>query len=168
MRLQLDRLPSPIGTMLAVFDDEAQLRALDFEDYEPRLHRLLHRHYGAFDLVPGRAPSAITGRLMAYFDGDLGAVDAIPVATGGTAFQRRIWAQLRTIPARQTMSYGMLAATIGAAGASRAVGLANGANPVAIVVPCHRVIGANGSLTGYGGGLHRKHWLLAHEGAILT
>lgn len=168
MRLQLDRLPSPIGTMLVVFDDEAQLRALDFEDYEPRLHRLLHRHYGAFDLVSGRAPQAITGALGAYFDGELNAVDSIPVATGGTAFQRRIWAELRTIPARQTMSYGVLATTIGAAGASRAVGLANGANPVAIVVPCHRVIGANGSLTGYGGGLHRKHWLLAHEGAILT
>lgn len=168
MRLQLDRLPSPIGTMLAVFDDEAHLRALDFDDYEPRLHRLLHRHYGAFDLVPGRAPPAITTRLAAYFDGELSAVDAIPVATGGTAFQRRSWAALRAIPPRRTMSYGELAASIGAMGASRAVGLANGANPIAIVVPCHRVIGANGSLTGYGGGLHRKHWLLAHEGAILA
>lgn len=168
MRLQLDRLPSPIGTMLAVFDDDAQLRALDFDDYEPRLHRLLHRHYGALDLVPGRAPPAITAPLTAYFDGELSAVDAIPVATGGTAFQRRTWAALRAIPPRRTMSYGELAATIGAAGASRAVGLANGANPIAIVVPCHRVIGANGSLTGYGGGLHRKHWLLAHEGAILA
>ena len=168
MRLQLDRVPSPIGTMLVVFDDEAQLRALDFDDYEPRMNRLLHRHYGAFDLAPGHAPSAIAMPLAAYFDGELGAVETIPVATGGTAFQRRIWAALRRIPARETISYGELAATIGAAGASRAVGLANGANPVAIVVPCHRVIGANGSLTGYGGGLHRKHWLLAHEGAILT
>lgn len=168
MRLQLDRLPSPIGTMLAVFDEEAQLRALDFEDYEPRLHRLLHRHYGGVDLVARRAPATITGPLAAYFDGDLNAVDAIPVATGGTAFQRRIWAALRTICPRQTMSYGELAATVGAAGASRAVGHANGANPVAIVVPCHRVIGASGGLTGYGGGLHRKHWLLAHEGAILA
>lgn len=168
MRLQLDRVPSPIGTMLVVFDDETQLRALDFDDYEPRMNRLLHRHYGAFDLTPGHAPPAITKPLAAYFDGELGAVEAIPVATGGTAFQRRIWAALRRIPARVTISYGELAATIGAPGASRAVGLANGANPVAIVVPCHRVIGANGSLTGYGGGLHRKHWLLAHEGAILT
>ena len=168
MRLQLDRLPSPIGTMLAVFDEEAELRALDFDDYEPRLHRLLHRHYGSVDLVAARAPATIAGPLAAYFDGDLNAVDSVPVATGGTAFQRRVWAALRTIPPRRTMSYGELATTIGAAGASRAVGLANGANPVAIVVPCHRVIGASGSLTGYGGGLHRKHWLLAHEGALLA
>ena len=168
MRLQLDRLPSPIGTMLAVFDEDGRLRALDFDDHEPRLQRLLQRHYGTFELAAGRAPTSIAEPLTAYFDGELEAVDAVPVATGGTAFQRRVWDALRTLPPRRTTSYGELAAAIGAVGASRAVGLANGANPIAIVVPCHRVIGVNGSLTGYGGGLHRKHWLLAHEGAILT
>jgi methylated-DNA-[protein]-cysteine S-methyltransferase len=168
MRLQLDRLPSPIGMMLVVFDGEARLRALHLDDDEPRLRRMLTRYYGTCDLAAGRAPAAIAAPLDAYFNGELNALDAIPVMTAGTPFQRRVWAALRTIPPRATTSYGELAASIGAPGASRAVGLANGANPVAVVVPCHRVIGANGSLTGYGGGLHRKHWLLAHEGAILA
>jgi O-6-methylguanine DNA methyltransferase len=168
MRLQLDRLPSPIGTMLAVFDGDDRLRALDFDNHEPRLQRLLQRHYGTFDLAAGPAPTSIAEPLVAYFDGELEAIDAVPVATGGTPFQQQVWAALRTLPPRRTTSYGALAAALGAAGASRAVGLANGANPIAIVVPCHRVVGANGSLTGYGGGLHRKQWLLAHEGAILT
>lgn len=168
MRLQLDRLPSPIGTMLAVFDEDDRLRALDFDDHQSRLKRLLQRHYGTFELAAGRAPTSVAEPLAAYFDGELEAVDAIPVATGGTAFQRRVWDALRALPPRRTTSYGALAAALGAAGAGRAVGLANGANPVAIVVPCHRVIGANGSLTGYGGGLHRKQWLLAHEGVLLA
>ena len=168
MQLQLDRLPSPIGTMLAVFDSDDRLRALDFDDHEPRFQRLLLRRYGTFDLAAGAAPASITEPLVAYFDGELEAIDAIPVATGGTAFQQRVWAALRALPPRRTTSYGALAAALGAAGAGRAIGLANGANPIAIVVPCHRVIGANGSLTGYGGGLHRKQWLLAHEGALLT
>src|SRR5690606_5527006 len=97
------------------------------------------------------------------FEGDISALDALPVVTGGTEFQRRVWAALRQIPAATTISYGQLAARIGAPAASRAVGLANGANPVPIVVPCHRVIGANGKLTGFGGGLPRKQWLLSHE-----
>ena len=87
------------------------------------------------------------------------------MATNGTPFQRRVWAALRAIPAGETTSYGALARLLDAPGASRAVGLANGANPIGIVVPCHRVIGADGSLTGFGGGLARKQWLLQHEGA---
>jgi methylated-DNA-[protein]-cysteine S-methyltransferase len=101
----------------------------------------------------------------AYFAGDLSAIERLAVVTGGTDFQREVWAALRRIPAGRTLSYGALATQLGRPKAVRAVGLANGANPIGIVVPCHRVIGADGSLTGYGGGLERKRWLLAHEGA---
>ncbi|OYU34280.1 MAG: methylated-DNA--protein-cysteine methyltransferase [Novosphingobium sp. PASSN1] len=165
MHLTLSRYPAPMAELLLVTDGEGHLRALDFSDYEERMHRLLARHYGQFTLVPGDAPVAITAALTAYFAGDLSALDNIPVATGGTAFQRSVWAALRRIPAGATQGYGALAAAIGKPGAARAVGLANGSNPVGIVVPCHRVIGASGALTGYAGGVERKRWLLAHEGA---
>ena len=165
MRLFLDRVLSPIGPLLVVCDDEGNLRALDFHDYESRLRRLVRLHYGAGGdtLEAGRAPSPITDPLDAFFGGELDAIDAIPVRTGGTEFQRRVWEALRHIPAGTTTSYGALARTVGSPTASRAVGLANGSNPVVIVVPCHRVIGADGSLTGYGGGVARKAWLLEHE-----
>jgi O-6-methylguanine DNA methyltransferase len=166
MDLIFDRFPSPIGAILLVSDGRA-LRALDFHDHEERLHRLMERQYGRVTLQPGPVPAAITRALEAYFGGDLAATRSIPVETGGTPFQRRVWAALRTIPDGTTTTYGALAAALGQPGASRAVGLANGANPVGIVVPCHRVIGANGSLTGFGGGLARKQWLLEHEGAQL-
>jgi O-6-methylguanine DNA methyltransferase len=165
MHLTFDRFPSPIGTILLV-SDGTSLRALDFHDHEDRLHRLLQRHYGGdIALDQGAIPPAIVRSLEAYFSGDIEATAAIPVETSGTAFQRRVWAALRQIPPGTTTSYGALASVLGQPGASRAVGLANGANPVGIVVPCHRVIGANGSLTGFGGGLSRKQWLLEHEGA---
>ncbi|QRE75057.1 methylated-DNA--[protein]-cysteine S-methyltransferase [Methylobacterium aquaticum] len=161
-------LPSPIGTMLLVFDEEARLRALDWSDHEERMRRLLRLHYGtAFALRDAAVPSAIHDPLAAYFAGDLGAIDGLAVCTNGTAFQREVWAALRTIPAGTTLSYGALAQRLGRTKAVRAVGLANGANPVGLVVPCHRVIGANATLTGYGGGLHRKQWLLTHEGVSL-
>ena len=143
-----DRIPSPVGAILVVWDDDGALRALDFEDFEARMHRLLRRHYGDCTLLPAEAPAAITHALAAFFAGDLDALAALPVRTNGTAFQRRVWTALRGIPAGRTSTYGDLAAAIGAPAASRAVGLANGANPIAIVVPCHRVIGANGALTG--------------------
>jgi methylated-DNA-[protein]-cysteine S-methyltransferase len=162
MILSLDRIASPIGDILLGFDGET-LRALDFWDYEPRMRRLLRLHYGPVSLTERRAPAAIRAPLAAFFAGDWAALDTISVETGGTAFQRSVWAALRRIPPGGTRSYGALAAEIGRPGASRAVGFANGANPVAIVVPCHRVIGANAALTGYGGGLPRKAWLLAHE-----
>lgn len=101
--------------------------------------------------------------LAAYFEGDLTALDGIERAAGGTPFQRAVWSALREIPAGETLSYGALAARVQSPRAVRAVGLANGANPIGIVVPCHRVIGADGAFTGYGGGLERKRWLLAHE-----
>ncbi len=156
MQLFVDRVSSPVGTIVLVWDAEGALRALDFSDHEPRMRRLLRRHYGNDELEEGRAPVAITGPLAAFFAGDLAALDAVAVRTNGTEFQRRVWSRLRRIPAGTTMTYGQLAAAIGAPSASRAVGLANGANPVGIVVPCHRVIGADGTLTGYGGGLPRK------------
>ena len=167
MQLQLDRFATPLGDLLLVFDD-AGLRALDFVDFEARMLRLLRLHYGAVTLVDAPAPAGITDPLTAYFAGDAAALDSITVATGGTAFQRNVWAALRTIPAGETWSYGALANHIGNPGASRAVGMANGANPIGIVVPCHRVIGANGTLTGYAGGVERKRWLLRHEGALST
>jgi methylated-DNA-[protein]-cysteine S-methyltransferase len=95
--------------------------------------------------------------------GHTAVLDSLEVETAGTPFQRTVWHALREIPAGATMSYGALAKRIGRPSAVRAVGLANGANPIGIVVPCHRVVGADGSLTGYGGGLERKRWLLAHE-----
>jgi methylated-DNA-[protein]-cysteine S-methyltransferase len=165
-RLLLDRLATPIGEALLVTDGEGRLRALDWADREPRLRRLLRLHYGAPSVTAGRAPEAIRRALADYFAGDLGRLEAIDCATGGTKFQRAVWAGLRTIKAGRTLSYGVLAAQIGAPMAVRAVGLANGANPIGIVVPCHRVIGADGTLTGYGGGLARKSWLLSHEGAV--
>jgi O-6-methylguanine DNA methyltransferase len=163
MRLRLERLESPVSPLLLVTDTEGILRALDFADYEPRMLRLLRDHYRDYMLEEGDAPISLTRALEAYFQGDLDALVGVETATGGTPFQREVWKALRLIPAGVTFSYGQLASTIGRPGASRAVGAANGANPIAIVVPCHRIIGANGTLTGYGGGIPRKQWLLDHE-----
>jgi O-6-methylguanine DNA methyltransferase len=152
-----------MATLLVVTDDAGNLRALDFADYEPRMRRLLHEHYGQYDLEEGEAAESVIQALDAYFDGDLDTLDDIRVATGGTPFQHAVWKALRKIKPGATKSYGQIAARIGRPNASRAVGAANGSNPIAIVVPCHRVIGSNGTLTGYGGGLPRKQWLLDHE-----
>ena len=165
-RLFLDRHHTPIGVALLVTDERGVLRAFDFEDYEPRMRRLMRLHYGATPLEPGSAPAALKASIDRYFKGDLAALGEISWATAGTDFQRSVWKALTTIGAGETLSYRGLAERIGRPKAVRAVGLANGANPVAVVVPCHRVIGADGSLTGYGGGLPRKQWLLEHEGAV--
>jgi methylated-DNA-[protein]-cysteine S-methyltransferase len=165
MQLFLDQLESPVGTLALMSDGEA-LRVLHFIDREEQMQRLLERHYDGQKPVTGSREGLQTKRQVeAYFAGDLTSVDSIPVCTEGTAFQKRVWAELRNIAAGTTISYGELAKRIGKPNASRAVGLANGSNPIAIVVPCHRVIGANGSLTGYGGGMERKRWLLQHESA---
>jgi methylated-DNA-[protein]-cysteine S-methyltransferase len=168
--IHVERMPSPIGTVLILTDDQDRLRAVDFDEHEDRLHRLLVRYCrpDRFKLIEGRPTSPARRALEAYFAGDLSRIGALPTETGGTAFQRDVWAALRKIRPGWTMSYGELAARIGRANAVRAVGLANGSNPIAIVVPCHRVIGADGSLTGYGGGLPRKRWLLEHEGVDLS
>jgi methylated-DNA-[protein]-cysteine S-methyltransferase len=165
LRLLTDTLATPIGELVLICDEEGRLRATDWTHYDERMHRLLARHYGEENvtLTPAHNPSGLTSAIAAYFDGDIHAVDSLAVATAGTAFQKSVWEALRVIPAGQTISYGELARRLGKPAAVRAVGLANGANPIGVVVPCHRVIGANGSLTGYGGGIERKRWLLNHE-----
>jgi methylated-DNA-[protein]-cysteine S-methyltransferase len=155
-------VPSPLGTLLLVTEGDT-VRALDFHDYQHRLHRLLRLHYGAYQLSAAAPYHATRPALDAYFEGDLTAIDSIAVATNGTVFQQKVWTALRPIPPGTTCSYSALAARIGAASAHRAVGAANGANPIAIIIPCHRLAGANAKLTGYGGGLERKQWLLNHE-----
>lgn len=163
--LTLDRVATPTGELLLVTDAGGAVRALDFAGYEERMTRLLRRHWGEAVLVEGRAPETVRAAVEAYFSGDLTALDGLTVRTSGTVFQRVVWASLRSIPAGETRTYGQLAAAIGSPKAVRAAGLANGQNPVAVIVPCHRVIGANGTLTGYAGGIERKRWLLEHERA---
>jgi methylated-DNA-[protein]-cysteine S-methyltransferase len=150
-------LPSPLGPLLVEVEDGA-LTALRFTSAEdaPTEERL------------PPPPRFVAEPLERYFGGELGALAALPVRLGGTDFQRRVWRALQEIPPGSTLSYGQLARHIGSPSAVRAVGLANGQNPVAVVVPCHRVIGANGHLVGYGGGIERKRWLLRHEGATLA
>jgi methylated-DNA-[protein]-cysteine S-methyltransferase len=166
-RLQFwtDCLSTPIGMMMIAADAEGKLRAALFTEEEEVIRRQLRLQAGkqGFNLEPARNPHGLTEAISNYFAAELGAIDALPVETGGTPFQREVWRALREIPCGSTTSYGKLAERIGRPSAVRAVGLANGANPVAVVVPCHRVIGSNGSLTGYGGGMERKRWLLDHE-----
>jgi methylated-DNA-[protein]-cysteine S-methyltransferase len=159
-----ERLNTPTGWMCIVSDGERRLRALDWEDQGDRMYRLLRLHYGDdLELLAAGGRSRALLALEAYFEGDLRKVEEIRTQTCGTEFQQRVWAALREIPVGTTVSYGELAARIGRPKAVRAVGAANGANPIPVVVPCHRVIGADASLTGFGGGLERKRWLLAHE-----
>lgn len=165
--LFLDQLDTPIGALQLVTDERGILRAIGFGEHDAEMLRQLKAHYAGLRPEPGPAPAAIRDALEAYFAGDIAAVEGLPWATAGTDFQQRVWTALAEIPAGTTTSYGVIAARIGSPKAVRAVGLANGANPIPIVVPCHRVIGANGTLTGYGGGLERKSWLLAHEGVTL-
>lgn len=172
--LRLAKMASPIGEILLVTDGQA-LVSLDYEGYEARLMRLLAKRYGNVEL---EQPSDIEGftaletdliaRISAYLGGDLTAVDSIAVNPGGTKFQANVWQALRSIPPGTIMSYGELARQLGNPNAVRAVGTTNSLNPISIVLPCHRVIGANGSLTGYAGGLDRKRWLLEHEGVNLA
>ncbi|HEY1721451.1 MAG TPA: methylated-DNA--[protein]-cysteine S-methyltransferase [Magnetospirillaceae bacterium] len=163
----LERFNTPTGIMLLATDAQGCLRSLDWEDYAHRMQKLLTRHYGdALKLHETDKVSPARRALLAYFDGNLRAIDALETATNGTNFQCRVWEALRRIPVAYTTTYRALAERIGHPAATRAVGMANGANPISIVVPCHRVIGSDSSLTGYGGGLERKRWLLAHEGAM--
>lgn len=163
--LRLDRMATPVGEALLVTDEEGFLRAFDWTSHEARLLTLLRRQNPPTALIEAAAPTAIRAAVENYFGGELGALSAIAWRTGGTPFQREVWTALCSIPAGETMTYKGLAERVGKPNAVRAVGLANGANPVGVIVPCHRVIGSNGTLTGYGGGLERKHWLLRHEGA---
>lgn len=164
--LHRETLATPVGDLTILTDAEDRLRVVDFEGYDARMRRLLDRqNWTGRWAVSERAgpPSAARAALAAYFSGEVRAIDGLATATGGTDFQRGVWAALRGVPAGETTSYGALAATLGRPSAVRAVGMANGANPIAVVVPCHRIVGWNGGLTGYGGGLERKRWLLEHE-----
>jgi methylated-DNA-[protein]-cysteine S-methyltransferase len=167
VNLLVDRIESPIGDILIASDGKS-LCAVEFDGDEKRLEAGLHKRFGGVEVCWVSDPQGFSRSMRAYFAGDLHALDKIPAATGGTEFQRRVWAALREIPCGSTSSYSELAKRIGNPRAIRAVGLANGSNPIPIVLPCHRVIGADASLTGYGGGLHRKRWLLEHEGAALN
>ena len=164
--LWLGRMASPLGDLLLVSDAAGRLRALDFCGYEARMLRLLRVQQGVEDLLPSVAPASVRLALEAYFAGDFAALAGIAWHCGGTAFQRLVWAALPGVPTGQTLSYGALAAQLGRPAAVRALGAANGANPLAIVLPCHRLVAADGALTGYAGGLERKRWLLRHEGGL--
>jgi len=185
LTLVSETIDTPLGELEIVTDQQGQLRALEWADFHHRLLQLLVRHYGvavspkemgskitssgaktSFSLNQDSVDAAVRQRIQDYFSGDLHAIDSLPVATAGTEFQRRVWQMLRTIPCGQIMTYGQMAAKLDNPGASRAVGLANGSNPISVVVPCHRVIGSNGALTGYAGGVDRKKWLLIHEGYL--
>jgi methylated-DNA-[protein]-cysteine S-methyltransferase len=161
-----DRIETPIGPMVLIARDGV-LHLLEFEDATVRVARDLQRRFQEYELQPAANPFGLTDRIHDYFSGNLHAIDAILTDGGGTPFEQTVWSELKRIPPGQTISYGELAKRVGNRNAMRAVGLANGKNPIAIVVPCHRVIGQDGTLTGYGGGLHRKEWLLKHEGALL-
>ena len=170
-RLLLDYIDTPIGSLALLADDDGCLRALGFTEGHARMERQLRLCHHARDgqasvvrsVVRSSNPGGLSAAIGRFFAGDLQAIADLPVAMGGTPFQRAVWNALREIPCGETRSYGELARRIGNPAAVRAVGLANGANPVGIVIPCHRVIGANGTLTGYAGGVERKRWLLHHE-----
>jgi len=163
----VDRVSTPIGEMTIAVDPQGNLRVSLFAADEKLVRHYLRLQCGdrGFTFELAKNPHGLSRAIVRYFGGELDAIDDIPVETGGTSFQRKVWCVLREIPCGTTTSYGALAKHIGHPAAVRAVGSANGANPVAVVLPCHRVIGANGSLTGYGGGMERKRWLLDHEKA---
>ena len=165
LTLLIDRIKTPIGELAIVADEEDRLRAMEWTDHDHRMDRALRLHYGAdgYALKSCQNPAGLSATMRAYFSGDTRAIDAIKVATGGTDFQKSVWSVLRDIPCGETITYATLAARIGKPKAVRAAGHANGDNPVSVVVPCHRVVGSDGSLTGYGGGIERKRWLLVHE-----
>ena len=161
--LLADKIDTPIGEFIVVADEEGCLCALDWLSHEERLQKLLRRYFGDFTLMPARNPYDFANAMTAYFSGDTKIIDTLPVRLGGTSFQQRVWTELRRINCCTTISYSELARRIDRPNAMRAVGLANGSNPLSVVVPCHRVVGANGNLTGYGGAVERKRWLISHE-----
>jgi methylated-DNA-[protein]-cysteine S-methyltransferase len=163
----VDRLETPIGTALIITDADGALRAFDWEDHATRIRQLLRLQYGAVELKDVRAPKAIRSALTSYFTGDLAALATITWRIAGTPFQQKVWNSLPKIRAGTTMTYGALAAKLGSPNAMRAVGHANGSNPISVVIPCHRLIAADGSLVKYGSGLERKRWLLRHEGVAV-
>lgn len=165
--LLIDKIDFKMGQILIVSDGE-KLCALDFAGYESRMMRLLEKRYGSVHFIETPNPQGFSDRIRSYLAGEFSSVDEMPVSTGGTAFQQQVWFALRSIGPGTVITYGELAQRIGRPTAHRAVGMTNSLNPVAIVLPCHRVIGTNANLTGYAGGLECKRWLLQHEGVELT
>jgi methylated-DNA-[protein]-cysteine S-methyltransferase len=165
--LFVTEIDTPAGAIVFARRGE-RLVALSFKDYWPRLLEQLERRFGALDLTPDARGGPPGRALRRYLDGDLHALDALEVDTEGTPFQEKVWSRLRKIPAGATWSYAELARAVGNPSAVRAVAGANARNPVSVVVPCHRVIASDGKLSGYGGGVPRKRWLLKHEGALLA
>jgi methylated-DNA-[protein]-cysteine S-methyltransferase len=159
-----DTIESPVGT-LTLAERGGRVCLLHFGAHGPSVDAMFDRWYPGEPRAQQEI-SALRGLLSRYFAGEVGLLDGISVELNGTPFQKRVWQALRRIPGGTTISYAELARRIGEPSAIRAVGTANGANPVAVIVPCHRVIGSNGKLTGYGGGLPRKQWLLEHEGVV--
>ena len=166
MPIYRSTITTPLGDML-VMASARGLCALEFDrrSRHERLDARLRRYFNDDSIVDAETSIHELTRdwLAAYFDGTTADAAHIPLDLRGAPFELRVWAALGEIPAGATSTYGAIAKELGAPGASRAVGAANGANPVSIIVPCHRVIGSSGTLTGYGGGLERKQWLLNHE-----
>ena len=160
----VDAIDSPVGA-LTIAERAGRVCLLQFGPDGPAVDAMFERWYPGEPRARQSLPG-IGGVMKRYFEGQIGVLDTIPVELNGTPFQKEVWQALRRIPAGTTISYAELAKRIGDPAAVRAVGTANGANPVAVIVPCHRVIGSNGRLTGYGGGLDRKQWLLEHEGVV--
>ena len=162
-----NRIQTPIGDMILVARDGVLL-LLEFEDATGRVEREMKLRFKNHELQQTENPFGLSQIMRDYFSGSISAINNILTDGGGTAFEKQVWAELRKIPTGSTVSYGAIARKLGDINMSRAVGTANGRNPIAIVVPCHRVIGADGSMTGYGGGIARKERLLRHEGALLV
>jgi|SRR5271166_575417 len=158
----IDECDSPIGA-IRIAHRGGRVCGLAFADRWDRAAALLRRRFGC-ELVEGTGcAQGAVGCIHRYFAGDLPALGEIEIELKGTPFQLAVWRRLRAIPPGTTESYGSIAAMIGAPSAVRAVGAANGSNPISLVIPCHRVIGADGSLINYGGGIERKRWLIDHE-----
>jgi methylated-DNA-[protein]-cysteine S-methyltransferase len=162
-RFLFDRMSTPLGAAIVIADERGALRMFSWEEQAEAKGRAFHRTHPDATLVHDCDPFGLVSSLTRYFDGEIAILDGIPVAFSGTPFQRKVWTALRSIEGGATLSYGALARRIHEPHAVRAVGMANGRNPIGVVVPCHRVIGSDGTLTGYGGGLARKRWLLEHE-----
>ena len=162
MRVEIAEYDSPIGSITLAVCDE-YLCALSFSESWPACAAMLGRRFGSIDCRRVEDSAGVVGHLKSYFNGCVEALSEINVDPGGTQFQRKVWAKLCELQPGETISYSNLACRVGSPAAVRAVGAANGANPIPIVIPCHRVIGADGRLVGYGGGIERKQWLLDHE-----
>ena len=167
-RLTLTVRPSPIGPLALAFDPDRRLRGVSFGE---GLERTMRREYPGAPQTPGEGPGEALARIDAYFAGDLSALGRIAWslegAAGGDGFNGRVWRLLAQVPTGVTLSYGETARRAGEPGAAQAAGVALNRNPIPLVLPCHRVVGADGAMVGFGGGLERKTWLLRHEGALL-